>query len=58
MITPTRSTTSATRCGFAGRAAEAIPILKQRVKIPNQVETVKAELKQAKKDAKAQESGA
>ena len=43
---------------LAGRAAEAIPILKQRVKIPNQVETVKAELKQAKKDAKAQGSGA
>ena len=44
---------------LAGRPAEAIPILEQRVKIPNQVETVKAELKQARKDAKAQEkSGA
>ena len=44
---------------LAGRPAEAIPILEQRVQIPNQVETVKAELKQARKDLKAQEkSGA
>ena len=37
---------------LAGRPDEAIPILEQRLQIPNQTETVKAELKQAKKDAK------
>jgi eukaryotic-like serine/threonine-protein kinase len=37
---------------LAGRPEEAIPILEQRLQIPNQTETVKAELKQAKKDAK------
>ena len=37
---------------LAGRPDEAIPILEQRLQIPNQTETVKAELNQAKKDAK------
>jgi serine/threonine-protein kinase len=37
---------------LAGRPDEAIPILEQRLQIPNQTETVKAELEQAKKDAK------
>jgi eukaryotic-like serine/threonine-protein kinase len=37
---------------LAGRPDEAIPILEQRLTIPNQTETVKAELEQAKKDAK------
>jgi serine/threonine-protein kinase len=37
---------------LAGRPDEAIPILEQRLEIPNQTETVKAELKQAKEDAK------
>jgi serine/threonine-protein kinase len=37
---------------LGGRPDEAIPILEQRLKIPNQTETVKAELEQAKKDAK------
>ena len=37
---------------LAGRADEAIPILKQRLKIPNQTETVKRELELAKQEAK------
>jgi eukaryotic-like serine/threonine-protein kinase len=37
---------------LAGRPDEAIPILEQRLQIPNQTETVRAELEQAKKDAK------
>jgi eukaryotic-like serine/threonine-protein kinase len=37
---------------LAGRPDEAIPILEQRLQIPNQTETVRAELKQAKEDAK------
>ena len=37
---------------LAGRPDEAIPILKERMKIDNQREVVKAELEQAKKDAK------
>ena len=37
---------------LAGRPAEAIPILEQRMKIDNQRDVVKAELKQAKQDAK------
>jgi eukaryotic-like serine/threonine-protein kinase len=41
---------------LAGRPEDAIPILEQRVRIPNQVETVRAELKQARKDLKAQEN--
>ena len=36
---------------LAGRPDEAIPILKQRLKIPNQTDEVKAELDQAKRDA-------
>ena len=36
---------------LAGRPDEAIPILEQRLKIPNQTDAVKAELKQAKKEA-------
>ncbi len=36
---------------LAGRPDEAIPILEQRLKIPNQTETVQAELDQAKRDA-------
>ncbi len=39
---------------LAGRPGEAIPILERRLKIPNQQGTVAAELKQAKKDLKAQ----
>ena len=42
---------------LAGRPGEAIPILEQRLEIPNQQGTVAAELKQAKKDLKAQEKG-
>ena len=38
---------------LAGRPDEAIPILQQRMKINNQRDVVKAELEQAKKDAKA-----
>ena len=37
---------------LAGRPAEAIPILEQRLKIPNQTETVRQELKLAKQQAK------
>jgi len=37
---------------LAGRPDEAIPILEQRLQIPNQTDVVKAELEQAKKDAK------
>ena len=37
---------------LAGRPDEAIPILEQRLEIPNQTDTVKEELKLAKKDAK------
>jgi eukaryotic-like serine/threonine-protein kinase len=37
---------------LAGRPEEAIPVLKERMKIDNQRETVKAELQQAQKDAK------
>jgi serine/threonine-protein kinase len=37
---------------LAGRPDEAIPVLQERMKIDNQRETVKAELKQAQKDAK------
>jgi serine/threonine-protein kinase len=37
---------------LAGRPDEAIPILEQRMKINNQRDVVKAELEQAKKDAK------
>ena len=36
---------------LAGRPDEAIPILEQRLEIPNQTETVQAELEQAKQDA-------
>jgi len=42
---------------LAGRPAEAIPILEQRLAIPNQTKAVQAELKQARKDLKAQEKG-
>jgi serine/threonine-protein kinase len=42
---------------LAGRPAEAIPILEQRLQIPNQTDAVQDELKQAKKDLKAQEKG-
>jgi serine/threonine protein kinase len=38
---------------LAGRPQEAIPILEQRMKIDNQRDVVKAELEQAKKDAKS-----
>jgi serine/threonine-protein kinase len=38
---------------LAGRPDEAIPILKQRMKIDNQRDVVKAELEQAKKEAKS-----
>jgi tetratricopeptide (TPR) repeat protein len=37
---------------LAGRPAEAIPVLEQRLEIPNQRGVVKAELKQAKREAK------
>jgi serine/threonine-protein kinase len=37
---------------LAGRPEEAIPILQQRMKINNQRDVVKAELEQAKRDAK------
>jgi serine/threonine-protein kinase len=37
---------------LAGRSQEAIPILKERMKIDNQRDVVKAELKQARQDAK------
>jgi serine/threonine protein kinase len=37
---------------LAGRPDEAIPVLEQRMKINNQRDVVKAELEQAKKDAK------
>jgi len=37
---------------LAGRADEAIPILKQRLEIPNQTETVRQELELAKRQAK------
>jgi serine/threonine-protein kinase len=37
---------------LAGRPAEAIPVLQQRMKINNQRDVVKAELEQAKADAK------
>jgi serine/threonine protein kinase len=37
---------------LAGRPQEAIPVLEQRMKIDNQRDVVKAELQQAKKDAK------
>ncbi len=37
---------------LAGRPSEAIPILEQRLAIPNQTKVVKAELKQARKDLK------
>jgi eukaryotic-like serine/threonine-protein kinase len=37
---------------LSGRPDKAIPILEQRLQIQNQTETVKAELTQAKKDAK------
>ena len=37
---------------LAGRPDEAIPVLQQRMKINNQRDVVKAELEQAKKDAK------
>ena len=37
---------------LAGRPDEAIPILKQRLKIPNQTETVRQELELAKQQAK------
>ena len=37
---------------LAGRPDEAIPILEQRLEIPNQTDAVKEELKLAKKDAK------
>ena len=37
---------------LAGRPEEAIPILEQRLKIPNQQDTVREELKLAKKQAK------
>jgi tetratricopeptide (TPR) repeat protein len=37
---------------LAGRPAEAIPILEQRMQIDNQLGVVKAELKQAQKEAK------
>ena len=37
---------------LAGRPEEAIPVLQERMKIDNQREVVKAELKQAQKDAK------
>ena len=43
---------------LAGRPAEAIPILEQRLEIPNQQSVVAAELKQAEKDLKTQEKGA
>jgi tetratricopeptide (TPR) repeat protein len=36
----------------AGRPQEAIPVLQQRMTIDNQRDVVKAELKQAKKEAK------
>ena len=36
---------------LAGRPEEAIPILEQRLQIPNQTETVQAELDRAKQDA-------
>jgi serine/threonine-protein kinase len=38
---------------LAGRPDEAIPILKQRLKIDNQRDVVKAELEQAKREAKS-----
>jgi tetratricopeptide (TPR) repeat protein len=37
----------------AGRPAEAIPILEQRMKINNQRDVVKQELEQAKREAKS-----
>jgi serine/threonine-protein kinase len=37
---------------LAGRPADAIPVLEQRMKIDNQRDVVKAELEQAKKEAK------
>ena len=37
---------------LAGRADEAVPILERRLQIPNQTETVKRELKQARKAAR------
>lgn len=40
---------------LAGRPAEAVPLLEERLEIPNQTEAVEAELKQAKKDAKEAE---
>ena len=43
---------------LAGRPAEAIPVLERRLEIPNQTETVRAELKQAQQDLKAQEKAA
>ena len=36
---------------LAGRPEEAIPVLEKRLEIPNQTETVQAELDQAKRDA-------
>jgi eukaryotic-like serine/threonine-protein kinase len=38
---------------LAGRPAEAVPILEQRMKIDNQRDVVKAELERAKKEAKS-----
>ncbi len=42
---------------LAGRPGEAIPILEQRLEIPNQQSVVAAELKQAEKDLKAEQKG-
>ena len=46
------------RLRLAGRPADAIPILQQRLEIPNQTKSVAAELKQAEKDLKEQEKAA
>jgi serine/threonine-protein kinase len=42
---------------LAGRPEEAIPILRQRLEIPNQQGTVQAELKRAEKDLKKDQKG-
>ena len=44
--TPTRCTTSAARCGWPGTQGRGV-VLYQRLKIPNQTETVRLELQQA-----------
>ena len=49
--TRTRSSTSASHCGSPGSPDKAIPILEQRLEIPNQTETVQHELDLAKQQA-------